>query len=200
VFGVTLERAISKLARRMEVSKSSIGTSIRKLMAEGLVMFAGSRLFACHNKSGRCQARRRALVKKGTAIRHQLALEAVCREMYQDPEWVEGDEVPEPGQGCDAMAPEDLIEYRDWAASTIPPAGGWRDCDAQDASFESILRRRRATRFFIEWIREASDGSHIPAKPCGSVDDLVDAGLDANDVFVDPSADEFGENRFALVR
>lgn len=137
VFGDTLDRVISKLATRMKVSKDRVKMSIRKLMTEGLVKFAGNRLFACHNNSGCSGAYRRSLVKKGTIARRQLELEAVRRDVYQDPEWVEEPAMFErEQQAIVSMTPNDLTAYGDWAAKScsIPPAGGWEGCCAEVAA------------------------------------------------------------------
>lgn len=160
VFGDTLERAISKLARRMKVSKNSIKRSIGKLMAEGLIKFAESRLFACH-KNGRCGAYRRSLVKKGTAMRHQLALEAVRREAV-DSEW-------------DPKAPtEEEMQYAAWASQfrSIPPAGGWEGCCPQVA--QTTFQTIRLRGFYLQSI-------HLAGVPCegngltGDVATVVDS-------------------------
>lgn len=85
--------------------------------------------------------------------------------------------------GFDPRNPEGLRLQSD----PIPPAGGW----AEDLRELRALMRDQ----FNDWKSQTE-----PVKGCcGSVDDLVDAGLDAEDVFVHPDAD-FEENRFALVR
>lgn len=128
--------------------------------------------------------KRRDMARRGArerAIAHRMK---GIRGMTFDDDVAEGPHVLSRGWvGFNPRRPHGLV----LRTQPIPPAGGW----AEDLRELKALMEDQ----FNDWMSQAEPVEGC----CGSVDDLVDAGLDAEDVFVDPDAD-FEENRFALVR
>lgn len=158
VYGKTLEHAISKLASILDWRVGRIKRFVDDLMREGLIGFVKNRLFVRH-KTGRSPAYRRALVKKGKAVRVQLALEAV---RPTDPDW-----------DPEALS-EDELDYAAWAAqihTPTSPAGGWDGCCAHEAAIViDSVRRRAVERIVVEGIHSA--GTFYPGST-GLMDDIA---------------------------